>query len=326
MDFENWVGVDISLVHTLLIWDIPEALRKAEHCVALFQTFLVISETMANLEVMEDRGELMITPGTEVYAGMVVGEGVIIGSMKFTVRWTEELLMKTLFTYHGVLGNQDLIYDGSEERRTGYTLEGGDVHVLRPDLVLLGMSERSSPSAFDLIAEHLVQHGVRDILVVVLPTLVHAHEHFISANHFLTCSAAPIFDPRGNMLGVLDVTGDQASYHQHTMGLVRMSARMIENHWLSDDYAQRLRIHFHLRPEFIGTLLEGIVVLGGDGRILGANRSALDLLDMSSAALRMQSLSSLFDTSIAAVIASSERFRPASTWRMASSITGISSS
>ncbi len=104
-------------------------------------------------------------------AGMVVGDGVIIGSMKFTVRWTEEILMKALFTYHPDLANRGLIYDGSEERRAGFTLEGGDVHVLRPDLVLLGMSERSSPSAFDLVAGNLVQQaGVRDILVAVLPT------------------------------------------------------------------------------------------------------------------------------------------------------------
>ena len=134
------------------------------------------------------------------------------------------------------------------------------------------------------------------------PTLVHAGEHFIHANSFLTCSAAPIVDPRGNMLGVLDVTGDQLSYHQHTMGLVRMSARMIENHWLSEDYGNRLRLHFHMRPEFIGTLLEGIIVVGGDGRILGANRSALDQLDISGAALRMHTITSLFETTIGAVI------------------------
>jgi transcriptional regulator of acetoin/glycerol metabolism len=121
------------------------------------------------------------------------------------------------------------------------------------------------------------------------------------SNSFLTCSAAPIFDPRGNMLGVLDVTGDQHSYHQHTMGLVRMSARMIENHWLSDDYGSNLRLHFHSRAEFIGTLLEGIVVVGPDGKILGANRSALDQLDMSGAALRMHSLPSLFGTTASAV-------------------------
>ncbi len=133
------------------------------------------------------------------------------------------------------------------------------------------------------------------------PTLVHASEHFMHANSFLTCSAAPIFDPRGNMLGVLDVSGDQRSYHQHTMGLVRMSARMIENHWLSDDYSNRLRLHFHSRVEFIGTLLEGIVVIGADGKVLGANRSAIDQLGMSGVALRTHSLTSLFGTTLAAV-------------------------
>jgi arginine deiminase len=103
-------------------------------------------------------------------AGMVVGDGVIIGSMRYTVRWTEEILMKTLFRYHPLLGNRGLIYDGSEERRAGFTIEGGDVHVLRPDLVLIGLSERSSPAAFDVMAERLVrEQGITDILVVVIP-------------------------------------------------------------------------------------------------------------------------------------------------------------
>ncbi|HEY0955225.1 MAG TPA: sigma-54-dependent Fis family transcriptional regulator, partial [Roseateles sp.] len=132
-------------------------------------------------------------------------------------------------------------------------------------------------------------------------TLVHGGEHFMHANNFLTCSASPIFDPRGNMLGVLDVTGDHRGYHQHTMGLVRMSARMIENHWLSDDYNSRLRLHFHSRPEFIGTLLEGILVVSPEGRLLGANRAALDQLGMSGAELRSRSLSSLLGTTPAAV-------------------------
>lgn len=103
-------------------------------------------------------------------AGMVVGRGVIIGSMRYTVRWTEEILLKTLFSYHPRLRNDGLIYDGSEERRTGFTIEGGDVHVLRPDLALMGLSQRSSPGAFDVIADQLVKRGIRDLLVVILPT------------------------------------------------------------------------------------------------------------------------------------------------------------
>ena len=145
-------------------------------------------------------------------------------------------------------------------------------------------------------------NAIGTALVDEVPTVVHADEHYMHANGFLTCSAAPIFDPRGNMLGVLDVSGDHHSYHLHTMGLVKMSARMIENHWLSDDFRHALRIHFHNRPEFIGTLMEGIVAVGRDGKLLGANRSALDQLRLSGAALRMNSLTALFSVTVGAVV------------------------
>jgi sigma-54 dependent transcriptional regulator, acetoin dehydrogenase operon transcriptional activator AcoR len=149
-------------------------------------------------------------------------------------------------------------------------------------------------------------NGIGTALVAETPTLVHADEHFMHANHFLTCSAAPILDPRGNILGVLDVSGDQRSYHQHTMALVRMSARMIENHWLSDDFRHVMRLHFHARAEFIGTLMEGILAVTPDGKIVGANRSALDQLAMSGAAVRMHSLPSLLGTTVGALV---EHFR-----------------
>jgi sigma-54 dependent transcriptional regulator, acetoin dehydrogenase operon transcriptional activator AcoR len=145
-------------------------------------------------------------------------------------------------------------------------------------------------------------NGIGTALVSEVPTLVHADEHFIHANHFLTCSAAPILDPRGNILGVLDVSGDQRSYHQHTMALVTMSARMIENHWLTDDYRHVMRLHFHSRADFIGTLKEGILAVSADGQIVGANRSALDLLGLSGAALRMHSLHSLLGVSVGRLV------------------------
>ncbi len=149
-------------------------------------------------------------------------------------------------------------------------------------------------------------NGIGTALIEEAPTLVHADEHFLHANHFLTCSAAPILDPRGNILGVLDVSGDQRSYHQHTMGLVKMSARMIENHWLSDDYRNVMRLHFHSRVEFIGTLMEGILAVSQDGKLVGANRGALEQLGLSGAALRMHTLTSLFGTTVPALV---DRFR-----------------
>jgi len=137
-------------------------------------------------------------------------------------------------------------------------------------------------------------NAVGTALVEEQPVLVHADEHFLHANHFLTCSAAPILDPRGNVLGVLDVSGDHGSYHPHTMALVTMSARMIENRWLADDPRHLLRLHFHRHAAAIGTLAEGLLGVGPDGRIAGANRRALELLGLGGAALRQHTLASLF--------------------------------
>src|SRR5688572_392194 len=103
-------------------------------------------------------------------AAMVVNEGVIIGAMKYAVRWSEELLMKALFRYHPLLGNDGFIYDGSEESRNDYTIEGGDVLVLRPDLAIVGLSERSSPAAIECLVEGLRERAeIEDVLIVVLP-------------------------------------------------------------------------------------------------------------------------------------------------------------
>ena len=149
-------------------------------------------------------------------------------------------------------------------------------------------------------------NAIGTALVEEVPTLVHADEHYLHANQFLTCSAAPILDPRGNILGVLDVSGDHRGYHQHTMALVKMSARMIENRWLTDDYRNAMRLHFHSRMEYIGTLMEGILAINAEGKIVGANRGALEQLRMSGAGLRMHTLTSLFGTTVGALV---DRFR-----------------
>ncbi len=126
------------------------------------------------------------------------------------------------------------------------------------------------------------------------PVIVHADEHYLCANHFLTCSAAPIIDCQGKVIGVLDVSGDQRSYHKHTMALVRMSAQMIENQLFMAAFEDAIILHFHSRPEFIGTLMEGIAAFTPGGRFLSANKVGLFQLGLSLVALQSHTFSSLF--------------------------------
>jgi len=104
---------------------------------------------------------------------------------------------------------------------------------------------------------------------------VHSSEHFIDKNRFISCSATPIFDPRGAILGALDVSGDYRVHQQHTMALVRLSAQIIENQMFAPEFPNEIVVCFHLKPEFIGTLYEGIAVFTPQGEFIAANRSAL---------------------------------------------------
>jgi len=133
------------------------------------------------------------------------------------------------------------------------------------------------------------------------PTTIHADQHYLAAHHFLTCSAAPIVDHRGDVVGVLDVSGDRRSYHQHTMALVRMSALMVENQMLTAAFENAITLHFHARPEFIGTLMEGIASFTSDGRFLAANRAALFQLGLSYPALQARTFDSLFGLPLSAL-------------------------
>lgn len=128
---------------------------------------------------------------------MVLGEHVMIGSMRYGVRWSEELIMKALFAYHPLLGNSGILYDGASERRSNYTLEGGDVHPLRGDTLLIGFSERSSPAAIDYLTELAFTHTpVTDVIIVVMPaesTAIHLDMIFTQLDRELCMVYPPHF-------------------------------------------------------------------------------------------------------------------------------------
>lgn len=109
---------------------------------------------------------------------------------------------------------------------------------------------------------------------------VHGGEHFLERNGFLTCAASPILSATGELLGVLDISGDSRNGHAHTLGLVSTAARMIENRLLAATCKRNIRLHLHRDPEGIGSVAEGIVAVSNDGWIVGANRAALAQLGL----------------------------------------------
>lgn len=127
---------------------------------------------------------------------------------------------------------------------------------------------------------------------------IHGSEHFLERNGFLTCAAAPIMSATGELVGILDISGEQRGGHPHSLGLVNTAARMIENSLVIARCRSNIRLHMHAHPEGIGTVAEGIIALADDGWIVGANRNGLTLLHLTANDLGAARLESVVDASL----------------------------
>lgn len=85
------------------------------------------------------------------------------------------------------------------------------------------------------------------------PAVVLGAEHYLDHNGFLSCTASPIFDPRGMLAGVFDVSCDQRMHQRHSLGLVRLSVQLIEKRLFETEFANEILVAFHERPEYVGS-------------------------------------------------------------------------
>jgi len=127
-------------------------------------------------------------------------------------------------------------------------------------------------------------NGMGTCLIERRPLSVHQAQHYLSRNIGLSCAAAPIFNHRGELVAVLDASGESRLAQQHTLALVSASVQMIENRVFLHQFRKEYIVRFHNRPEFVGTLSEGAIALSPGGRVLAATRRALLLLGLRSPA------------------------------------------
>ncbi len=142
-------------------------------------------------------------------------------------------------------------------------------------------------------------NGIGTALAEAQPVVVHGGEHYLARNGFLTCSAAPVIDPAGRLMGVFDISGDHRAYHPstlgHTLGLARSAAGMVEHRLFDTWHAGSLRLRLHTRAEGLGGLTEGLLALAEDGRVIGANSAALGLLGLSRHAIGQTGVEQLLE-------------------------------
>ena len=135
---------------------------------------------------------------------VIVGNGVISGAMATAARWREGILSRCIFRFHPELSNTPVILDPlhASHDNGGYLgphrprLEGGDVLIMSPDVVAVGVSERTNTVAVELLAGALagLDDGPRWLEVVHLPHR-RAYMHLDTVFTPLDRDAALVFTP-----------------------------------------------------------------------------------------------------------------------------------
>jgi arginine deiminase len=97
---------------------------------------------------------------------VVVNDSIILSNAARKARVRESLLMEVIVQFHPLF---ETVRDNAIHINEQETIEGGDVLVASDDLVLIGMSERTSFSGVMNATEGLLDHGVKHVLAVDIP-------------------------------------------------------------------------------------------------------------------------------------------------------------
>jgi sigma-54 dependent transcriptional regulator, acetoin dehydrogenase operon transcriptional activator AcoR len=124
-------------------------------------------------------------------------------------------------------------------------------------------------------------NGLGTALATNAAVAVSGPEHFYLQLGDISCTAAPVRDAFGQVVGVLDASSYYESRQRHTQALVQMAAVHIENGLLVQQMNVQqghLVLAVHPRAEFLGTLSAGLLAFDGEGRLAAMNAPAQGLL------------------------------------------------
>jgi len=126
------------------------------------------------------------------------------------------------------------------------------------------------------------------------PVQVTGEEHYVTAYHRWTCSASPIMNNRGEIIGSLNLTGYTDSVHPHTLGMVVAATKAIEKIFEIEDFTKQLMVSKNYIETIIDSIPMGIITSDLDGNIKGINKHALKMFGYSYDEMKKMIMTELF--------------------------------
>ncbi|MEA4926953.1 MAG: sigma 54-interacting transcriptional regulator [Syntrophomonadaceae bacterium] len=125
-------------------------------------------------------------------------------------------------------------------------------------------------------------NGVSLAIIEDRPLQVRGFEHYCRCSHYWACSAAPIHDLNGNLLGVLDLTGRYDLVNPHTLGIVVSAAKSIERMLALKNVLIKYQIANKYQNVCLDVIEECLLIIEPDGTINHINISAGNFFEIDS--------------------------------------------
>lgn len=128
------------------------------------------------------------------------------------------------------------------------------------------------------------------------PIQIFSYQHFIKATQTWTCSASPIYDAAGQMIGVLNISGPYEKVHPHTLGMIVATVKAIEYELQLKEKTEKNEQMMSYLEETTNTLNDGIIVLNEKGQIIKTNRILQQVLHMPSSDIEGKEITSVMES------------------------------
>ncbi len=152
---------------------------KKDSCVDLRNDFLSISETK---NIFSKYPLINLMYPRDIAA--IIGNQIYLTSSSSDVRKTENLLSENFFCNNPEFKESEII--DFKKIGKGLSLEGGDIFVINKDIVLIGISERTSKEAIELIIPYIFNQSFQHVIAVDLPkerAMMHLDTIFTQTNY-----------------------------------------------------------------------------------------------------------------------------------------------
>ena len=124
------------------------------------------------------------------------------------------------------------------------------------------------------------------------PVQITGKDHFVSAYHGWTCSAAPIIQD-GKVIGCINMTGHVNQVHPHTLGMVISAAHAIENQICEEESLRQLEISNQFAFAMMNNLAFGVMAINISDNVEWINDTACRMINIRRTELLAQDINEM---------------------------------